>query len=99
PPEELQSSGSSRTHSLPFTFRGPMGRYAIELLEGDRVKSRMEVTIDPSDSKQLVLGEARKHRSAVLPILGGLAAGGVAVALLGGSKPKPTTGGISIQLP
>jgi hypothetical protein len=101
PLERWQWPEAGRVDALPFTFRGPMGRYRVEVLDGESVTSSSEFTIEPSSRKQVALGVAPKRRSMTLPIVGGLVAGGLAFALLSGGDgpPPPSTGGISIRLP
>ena len=106
PIESWQWSEAARTDALPFTFRGPMGRYQVEIFDGERVISRTELAVEPGTSRQVVLGSPKKGRSKLLPILGGLAAGGIVAVLAGGGDDpptpttnRPTTGGIIIRLP
>ena len=63
----------------------------------------------PAEPQPTVVGAGPKKRSKLLPILGGVAVGGIVAALAGGSgsggggsgggTPPPTTGGITIRLP
>lgn len=106
PKESWQWRDAARTDALPFTFRGPMGRYEVEVVNGDKVISSTEIDIEPGTSRQVALNAQKKGRSLLLPILGGLAAGGVVAALAGGGKkdgppnpPPVTTGGIVVRLP
>jgi hypothetical protein len=99
PLESWQWADVARVETLPFTFRGPMGRYSVAVLNGDQVTKRSEIVVDPSATKQGAVG-GKKGRSKLLPIFAGLALGGGAAALLGSKRPvKPTTGEITIQLP
>ena len=105
PMEPWQWAELARVDVLPFTFRGPIGRYRVEVLEGDTVRSRTEIVVNPATPQQVALGGARKGRSKLLPIVGGIAAGGVIAVVAagkggGGEKEKPpTTGTITIRLP
>lgn len=101
PLERWQWKEVTRVESLPYTFRGPMGRYLVEVMDGERLSSRSEVVVNPSTSRQVALDPPGRKRSKVIPILGGLAAGGVVAVLAGGKSKenKPTTGGITIRLP
>jgi len=98
-----------RVATLPFTYRGPMGRYTVELLDGDRVQLRRELVLDPAQRAQLTLGETtvvdrppvvpppqpgpRRGMSKKIPIIGGIAAGGVLAAVLLGGGGENGGGG------
>lgn len=99
PRETWQWPDLARVETLPFTLRGPMGRYQVDVLDGEQVRRRSEVVIYPSATKQVAVDARKKGRSKLLPVLGGLAAGGIAAALAGGGEKPPKTGGITIQLP
>ena len=103
PIEPWQWAEVARVDALPFTFRGPMGRYRVEVLDGDQVSSRTEIVVNPGSSQQIALGTVRKGRSKLLPIVGGIAAAGGIVALVagkgGGGEKPPTTGTILVRLP
>lgn len=103
PLESWQWPEAARVDSLPLAFRGPMGRYLVELLVGDQVQVKREVVIEPGGTTQLALGLKRRGGFPTA-ILGGIAAGvgGLAALLLGGGSPPPpppTVGGITITLP
>ncbi len=102
PLDVWQWSDAARTSALPYIFRGPMGRYSVEMLDTNAAVQPREVVLEPYNTLEIVLGPpiTKKGRSKLLPILGGLAAGGVVAILVGGGKTDPpATGGIRIQLP
>ena len=77
---------------------------ANEVAQREGLLRAPPVVADPSPTRPVGVGQAPKKRSKMLPILGGVALGGIVAVLAkpkgsDGPPPGPTTGGIVIRLP
>lgn len=57
PLESWHAPGDGRAGTLPFNFRGPMGRYEIQLVVEGEVREARTVEVVPGEVTRVVLGE------------------------------------------
>jgi hypothetical protein len=111
-------SETAQMGTLPLTFTGPMGRYRVEVLRQGQVQRSMEFSVQPDLLGQLqipvtAVAEAEDGGGGfpIAIVLGGVAAAGLAVALLAGGggdegpasqpgpQPSSEPGSITISVP